>query len=269
MALQWSLRSSAWLQACVVLVFLAWPGVAAGQSTVAADQAAQPVAVDRPRQDYMFGRPRTSIAFRGSWVFAMAGSDVFDFVTEQLTLEKSDFNAPGIAFDLDVALTPRVDIQVSVDNSFTSTDSEYRDYVDNDEQPIEQTTSMRQFGISASAKYALLPRGRSISRFAWVPRTTTPYVGAGAGLLKYDFKQEGDFVDFVDLSVFYDVFHSEGWAPSVHFFGGVDVKVYQRLYVTAEARYVWSEADLETDFDGFEPIDLSGFRCGAGIRFVF
>ena len=268
MALPWSLRRRPWLRAGVAFVCLIWPGIAAGQSPASAGQAA-PVAVDRPSQDYMFGRPRASIAFRGSWVFATAGSDVFDFVTEQLTLEKGDFNTPGIAFDVDIALTPRMDLQVGFDNSYSSTDSEYRDYVDNNEQPIEQTTSLRQFGISASAKYALLPRGRGISRFAWVPRTATPYVGAGAGLVKYEFKQQGDFVDFVDLSVFNDTFRSEGWAPSVHVFGGVDVRVYKQLYVTAEARYVWSEADLETDFEGFEPIDLSGFRCGGGVRFVF
>jgi hypothetical protein len=42
-----------------------------------------------------------------------------------------------------------------------------------------------------------------------------------------------------------------------------------RWFLSVEARYLWSEADLEGDFVGFEPIDLSGLRIGAGIHFGF
>jgi hypothetical protein len=229
-------------------------------------QAADP---DTPSRDYLFGRPRGSLAVRGLWQFAVAGSDIFDFVTEELTLEKSAFNAPGIAVDLDIALSPRLDLAFGIDNTYTSKGSEYRDYVDNNELPIEQTTSLREFGIYGGLKYALAPRGRRVSRFAWIPRAVVPYIGAGGGVVKYEFEQTGDFVDFADLSVFTDTFHSEGWAPSLHACGGVDIHAYRILYVTAEARYTWASAELEPAFDGFEPIDLSGFKVGAGIRIVF
>ena len=43
----------------------------------------------------------------------------------------------------------------------------------------------------------------------------------------------------------------------------------QRLYVTAEARYRWSKADLEDDFVGFDPIDLAGAAISGGIRYMF
>ena len=108
-----------------------------------------------------------------------------------------------------------------------------------------------------------------MSRFAWIPSRLTPYVGAGGGAISYEFRQIGDFVDFVDLSVFSSTFRSSGWAPSVHAFGGVDVLAYRRLYLSAEARYVWASATLGRDFIDFDPIDLGGFRIGAGARIVF
>lgn len=235
---------------------------------------AQP-APDRPElraggaRDYLFGRPRGSLAIRGSWLFASAGSDLFDFVTDQLTLERGDFDTPALAVDLDVALTERLDVVVGFEASSSSTPSEYRDYVDNNRLPITQRTSLRQLGFTGSVKYALTPRGRSISRLAWIPNGVTPFVGAGGGATKYDFKQTGDFVDFQTLGVFSDLFQSEGWAPSAHVFGGVDLRVFRRVYATVDLRYVWASADLQADFVGFDPIDLSGFRCGAGFRFVF
>lgn len=224
---------------------------------------------DRPRADYMFGEPRLSFAFRPTWFVANAGSDIYDFVTEQLTLERSAFNALGVDFELGIAITPRLEVTMGVDTAFSSKDSEYRKFIDNSGQPIEQTTSLRRVGFIGSAKYALSPRGRRVSRYAWVPNTFVPYIGAGGGVTKYDFKQAGDFVDVVDLSVFPDTFQTEGWAPTVHALGGVDIRVFRRLYVNVEARYVWSSGDLGDDFVDFEPIDLSGGRVGAGVRVVF
>ena len=75
--------------------------------------------------------------------------------------------------------------------------------------PITQTTRREEWIVSGSMRMALLPRGRRISRFAWLPRTVTPYVGAGAGAVNYDISQIGAFVDFRTLQVFNDSFGSE------------------------------------------------------------
>lgn len=223
----------------------------------------------RPSPDFFFGQPRGSIAFRGAWLFASAGSDIFDFVTEQLTIDRRAFDAPALGAELAIRVRPRVDIVVGIDASFTSTSSEYRDFVDNNFLPIAQQTSLRQVDLSASVRVFLRPRGQRISRFAWIPSTFAPYVGAGGGMLKYDLKQSGDFVDFADLSVFTSRFQSEKWTPSAHVFGGAEIRVFRKLYATTEARYVWASADLDTPFVGFDPIDLSGLRCGAGLKLAF
>ena len=94
-------------------------------------------------------------------------------------------------------------------------------------------------------------------------------MGAGAGAVKYDISQIGAFVDFRTLQVFNDSFGSKGWAPTVHALGGADIRVYQRLYLTTEARYTWSSAELGADFIDFEPVSLGGLRLSAGLQVVF
>ena len=129
--------------------------------------------------------------------------------------------------------------------------------------------AVRQANLSASLKLALTPHGQEIGSIAWVPNAITPFVGAGAGALWYEFHQTGDFVDFLDLSVFNETFRSRDWAPSAHVFGGVDVKIARRLFLTGEGRYLWSRAELGPDFTSFEAIDLTGFRLTAGINYLF
>src|SRR5215212_9317805 len=68
--------------------------------------AAQPREPDR-HADFLFGPPRGSIAVRGNWLFASANSDLFDFVTDQLTLDKKDFNSPGLGAYFSLALNSR------------------------------------------------------------------------------------------------------------------------------------------------------------------
>ena len=220
-------------------------------------------------KDFMFGRPRGSIALRGSWVFARAGSDLFHFVTDQLTVESKDFNAPAVGVEAGVAIGSRIEALGGVEYSASNTPSEYRRFVDNLNLPITQDTQLRNVHVSGSLKIALRPRGESLSRLAWVPRGVSPYVGAGAGAVHFDFLQSGDFVDFVDSSVFTDVFRSTGWAPSAHVFGGSDVHIYRQLFLQLEGRYLWSSGKLGSDFIGFDPIDLAGFRITAGISMLF
>jgi hypothetical protein len=151
----------------------------------------------------------------------------------------------------------------------SSASSEYRRFVDNDRLPIVQQTSLRQANVDASVRVSLLPRGREISTLAWIPRGVTPYIGAGGGFVWYELEQAGDFVDFVDLSVFTANLASSGWAQSAHAFAGVDVRIWRRLFLTVEGRYRWANADLGPDFSGFDPIDLAGARASAGINVVF
>jgi len=224
----------------------------------------------QPNPDFFFGNPTGMVGFRSGWVFASANSDLFRFVQDQLTVERKDFNAPAIGVDVDIAFTPRASVVAGFDFSQATKDSEYRDFVDNQRLPITQTTRLRELNLSGSLKFALTPRGREISSRAWIPAAATPYVGAGAGLLRYQFLQFGDFIDVntANLEVFTDTLRSEGWTPSAHVFGGVDVRVWRRMYISGEARYLWSDATPSRDFD-FDSIDLAGLKATLGIHYMF
>jgi hypothetical protein len=242
------------------------PARAADQDVPAAVRS-QP----RPAPDFLFGEPRGSIGFRASWLFARARSDLFDFIQQQLTVDAGDFDTPAVAADVGIAISPRVDAVIGFEFSNVRTSSEYRDFVDNNRQPITQDTELREAGVNGSIRIALTPRGRSVGRLAWIPRRATPYAGAGGGYLWYRFRQRGDFVDVFSprRTVFSDTLMSQGWTPSAHMFGGVDVRIYQRLFGTVEGRYLWASAPLERSFEGFDPIDLAGARLAAGINFLF
>ena len=224
----------------------------------------------QPSPDFLFGSPRGMIGFRSGWVFASANSDLFTFVQRQLTVDRKDFNAPAIGVDVEAAVTPRLSAVVGFDFARTSKNSEYRDFLDNQRLPITQTTRLSETNISGSLKFAVTPRGREISSRAWIPAAVTPYVGGGAGILKYEFLQFGDFIDVntANMEVFPATLRSSGWTPSVHLFGGVDVKVWRRMYVSGEARYLWSDATPGLDFD-FDSIDLAGLKATVGIHYMF
>ena len=139
---------------------------------------AQPLPQGDP--DFLFERPRGSIGVRGGWLFERAGSDLFTFVNEQLTIEPNDFDAPTLALDIGVVAGSRTEAVFGVEFGGATVRSEYRDFVDNDRLPITQATRLRQANLSASLKLALTPHGQEIGSIAWVPNAITPFVGAGA-----------------------------------------------------------------------------------------
>ena len=259
-------RLRALLMGCAALSVLATPALA--QPDPALSPQTSTAAPSNP--DFMLGRPHAMIGVRGNWLMASAGSDIFDFVTDQLTLEKSNFNTGSLGVEFAAALTSRLDLVAGMDFNRTETPSEYRRFIDNRGMPIEQTTQMNQFNLTGSLKFALVPKGRSVSRLAWIPSPFVPYVGGGAGFGHYAFEQFGDFVDFQDNNrVFPEVFKSNGWAPVAKVFGGTDIQVLSKMIISVEGRYSWSKSDLEEDFVGFDPIDLGGLRVGAGVHFIF
>jgi len=242
----------------LLMLTLAAPSVAAAQS------GATP--------DFLFGRPRASIGVRGSRVFARAGSDLFRFVEQNLTVDRNDFDAPAVEADLGIRITERLDAVFGVDVSQKSIASEYRHLVDNNRQPITQSTRLREVNLGGSVRVALTPRGRGISRFAWIPARVTPYAGGGGGALWYELTQSGDFVDALappPQPIFSDLFQSKGWTPSAHAFGGVDIRFWRAWYMTFDGRYLWASARLGRDFQGFNPVDLAGFRLSAGVNVLF
>lgn len=259
------MRKPCGVVAVVVASLFAAPAVA--QSRDQQTPAPPPLHTSPP--DFLLGQPHGLLALRGGWLFANTGTDLYDFISDQLTIDDADFNSSSIAGDLGISLGSRFDVIATLEQADATIPSEYRDFVDTAGVPITQTTRREEWTVSGTVRMALVPRGRRISRFAWIPRAFTPYVGVGGGAVKYDFSQYGSFVDFQTLRVFTDTFSATGWAPTLHALGGVDVRLYRRLYLTTEARYTWSSAELDAAFVGFEPLGLGGTRVSAGLQLVF
>lgn len=214
---------------------------------------------------FLFGRPAVQLGLHGGWAVPGAGSDVFVFTRDQLTVDEGDFRGAAFGGWIGVRLTERLDVTLDLARADTEVRSEFRDWVDQDDRPIEQTTSFGRTSATLNLKLYPWERGRSIGRYVWIPRRVSPYVGAGAGLMWYDFEQEGDFVDFQTLDIFGDRFTSDGRAGTWRLFAGLDVTVTPRLLVTARAGHGWASAEMGEDFVGFDPIDLSGFRGTVGL----
>ncbi|RPJ86869.1 MAG: hypothetical protein EHM18_04000 [Acidobacteria bacterium] len=215
--------------------------------------------------DFLFSKPLGALGFRTGMNFPFANSEVFDLVTDQLTLEKGDFRAFSVGGDVAFSVHPQLDIVGSFEYMRSTTPSEVRDFVDEADLPILQETQLSRMPLTAAVKFYPLPRGRSYGSFAWTPARISPYFGGGGGGLYYRFQQQGEFVDFQDLSIFSEDFRSDGWSPIVFGLGGLEVNLTQRLYIDFQLRYEWAESDLQSDFQGFDPIDLSGLRATGGL----
>jgi hypothetical protein len=220
-----------------------------------------------PSADFLFGKPRGSVSARGAWQMAAASSDIYDFFSEELTV-KGRLDS-FLRRDASFAVASRIDLVAGFEISRASVSSEYRDFVDENDFPIVQDTRLTILPVTLSVKLYLTPRGREVSRYAFVPAKVRPYVGGGGGFVWYELEQAGDFVDFVDLTIFNSAFRSSGWGFATQAFGGVEVGLTPRWFLSVEGRYLWSDADLGDDFVSFEPIDLSGARIGAGMGFSF
>lgn len=252
-----------------IMKSLAVRSAAVTVATLFALTVAAPVGAQVTGNGFLFKQPQGTFTLFGGYTRPNAAGDLFDFTTKNLTVSRNDFSTLTIGFEAQYTLLPQLDVSLGVSYSGSGKKSEFRDWEDNKHQPIEQKTSFQRIPVTASLKYYLMPRGHSISRFAWVPSKYAPFIGAGAGAMWYSFRQEGDFIDFDTGKVFPDTFKSTDWAGMVHAMAGFEYSLSPRYSLTTEARYTWANGDLSKDFSGFKEINLSGFSTTIGVSVRF
>lgn len=230
---------------------------------VLAGQAAPP--------DFHFRGPTISLTLKGGMFLPRAQSDVFDFTTAQLTLDRSDFRSPSGGGEVGVWFGNRTELVVGFDLSQVTRNSELRDWVEENGDPILQDMRFASGPTGyVGGKVYLLPLGEQFGQFVWIPRTLNAHVGGGLGRTSYTFEQWGDFVDEEEGTIFTGDFTSTGESLMYYASGGVDVRFLQRTYLTFEGKYQWADARLNSsNFSGFEPIDLSGLRLSVGLSFRY
>jgi opacity protein-like surface antigen len=232
--------------------------------------AAPPVQAQGTGDGFLFRAPSSTFVVRGGFDQALAGSDIFTQALSDFTLRKRDFTGLSFSGELTASLSPRWDLVFGVAWSGSSTGSEYQNWVDNNDRPIQQTTTFQRVPLTAGARYYLIPPGERIGSLAWVPSRAAPYVGGGIGAIWYRFRQYGDFIDLSSSThpVFADELSTSDWALMAYAGAGVDISLTPRIFLTGEGRYTWARANVGPDYAGFGRIDLSGVGVtfGVGIR---
>jgi len=221
------------------------------------------------KDDFLFQKPTKYLGFRLGAFFPDTSSNIFDMITDELTLEKGDFDTWDFGVDLGFNIHNRFDLILSLDTSERTKDSEFRDYVDDEGLPITQSTKFSQTPITVGIRYLFIPRGRQVGQYAWLPSRFVPYLSAGAGILNYKFEQAGDFIDYSTMEIFSAVLKSSDSVWIKYLGCGADYNIVKSLYLTLDFRYSWADDHLGRDFMGFDPIDLGGIRLTTGIQWHF
>lgn len=220
---------------------------------------------------FLFRQPTVTLKFETGYSIQAATGDYLDFTREEFTVGWRDFDAPYVGGEVAFRAAERWDVAFGVGLIDSSVDSETRDYIGTDNLPIEQVTELRIIPITVSGKYYFNDRGRRVGRFAWVPNSFAPYVGAGIGFAAYRFEQYGEFVD--EQSPTLDIYSarllSDGTAPMGRVLAGIALSLGKQFELTGEGRYTFASADMSREFFGYGPIDLNGFQAvvGIGVRF--
>ncbi len=223
------------------------------------------------QEGFFFGPPRTKVALRSGLMLHRAGGDLFDFFRSELTLDRSDMLGPSATGEVGIYAAPRLDLVLGVGVSRAEPSTEVRDWLDENDQPIRQTTLLQVVPVTASLRFYPLSRGRRISSLAWIPARTTPYIGAGGGIAWYRLRQSGEFVQEdpeTDSGViFADDFASSSTLGIGHVFGGVEYWWTKGSGISLEGRYNFARATPEGDFSDWDTLDLSGLQLSLGVLF--
>lgn len=218
---------------------------------------------------FSFKEPRVALTLFGGLAAPSASSDLFRFSMDELTLGKSDFLSGHYGGDLAIRVSDRFDLVLGASSSASRTRSEFREWVDNNDLPIEQTTSFRRVPMTASVRYYPMARGQRVGSIAWIPARFTPFVSAGTGVIAYRFEQVGDFIDYGTLDIFFDRYETTGTAGLVQGSVGAGWSLTPHIQVTGELKYLSARGPLSRDFQGFKPLDLSGASSTVGFTLRF
>ena len=219
---------------------------------------------------YMFREPRATFTLRGGYSQPAATGDVFEHARSNLTLNRSDFGAFNVGGEIGIRLVSRLSLQFSGGYSQSISDSEMRYWIDNNDKPIEQTTTVLRVPLMAGLRFDLTKSGRSVGKLAFIPTRIIPYVAAGVGGMFYQFKQAGSFKDDNSDQIFDTTLETTGHSFASYGAVGADFSFKPNVALTTDVRYESAYTRPSGySFAGFDRLDLSGVTATIGLTFRY
>jgi hypothetical protein len=220
------------------------------------------------RDDHRRDWPDTEISFSIGFFEPRGQSDLWRDNEQVFTLDNEDFDAPIGAIRVGSALNNYVVVGVGAGYFDEEVRSRYQFFTDTSGNPIKHDTRLRLLPVTVDLR--IMPFGRAAGHDGHGDaRTVVPWLEVGGGAMLWKYREEGDFIDPVSLTIFNDKFKSRGIAPEYHGAVGVDVNFGNHFGLFVEGRVSRAKDDMGSDFDGFDKFDLSGASVSAGGRVRF
>ncbi len=200
-----------------------------------------------------------SVAFRLGRFAPRIESSLWAYNLDTFTRERGDFDALIGGVEVALELNEYVDLAFGVESSSRTAFTSYRDFVRDDGTEVIQDLSLRTTPITAGVR--VLPIGKSHRVF--------PYVSGGAGFYFYEYREEGEFIDFSNFDIFIDAFVDRGLAYGAYLAGGVEARVSPLIFVFGEYRRHWARGTHGGDFRGFGSFDLASHQASFGVNLRF
>lgn len=200
-----------------------------------------------------------SIAVRLGRIAPRIESDLWDDNVATFAIERSDLDALIGGAELSLALTEIVDVGFGVETSSTTVFSNYRDFVFEDGSEILQDLTLRTTPLTVGVR--VLPLGKE--------HRVAPYVTGGAAFYVYEYREEGEFVDFATFDIAPDLFLDRGLAYGGYLGAGVEMGLTETVAALAEYRRHWGRGTHGGDFLGFGRFDLTANQVSFGLAFRF
>jgi outer membrane protein W len=187
-------------------------------------------------------------------------SDLWEINMDNLALEKQDMQAGYYAIEYEYSMSPNLTFSIEGGVYKKEHYSMYRYYEYDDGTPIYQNVGLRITSLELSFKY--YPMGLRQKLF--------PFVGAGAGVYRWQYEQWGDFIDVVEGVVNEDEYvEASAYDIGFNARAGIGIRLGRSTAVSFEARYQYLKGDLGPFFEDFERLDMNGLALVVGVNFLF
>lgn len=198
-----------------------------------------------------------SVNFKIGALYPTMNSDLWEVNLENLAYDKADMLDVYWAAELEMFMGRYFSLALEAGHYRQEIYSQYKTAVYDDGTPIYQDFFLRITSLEASFK--LYPLGHR--------KMFNPYFGIGIGIYAWKYYQGGEFVDFVEETVYEGEAHTNAITPGFNTKVGFVYRFKHNMGISFETRYVYLKGNLSSLFEGFEKFDLSNVTFTMGVNF--